>query len=123
LARVLLFDVQLLDDVRLLGGKTLRLLAGGARLVLELCGARLLEVAQRPLDLRARVEQVLPRLLPRFTLDAAFQLAYRPFTLRQVLDALLGVLQQLLQLGLALRELRLALLELLDERRQVAFRR
>src|SRR5262245_5343819 len=87
---------------------------------LERLGAGVLQLLEGALDLRARVEQIPPRFLPRFSFSDALALANALLSLRDVRDAIARVVHDRGRFLLSDLELLFATLELLDEGGDVA---
>src|SRR6266568_1046518 len=120
--RLVLFGVELFDEIGLTCRQLFRELPRGARLFVELVRACALELSQGTLDLRARVQQVLSCVLPRFTLDVALSFADVSLSFHDFLRSALRVLDESRELLFALLQLGLVLLQPLEERGDVTLR-
>ena len=105
----------------MLRGQLLGALACLATGCLQRFAFRSFEIPQRTLDLLARVQQIASRLLSRFALGTTLSLANVALPAGEVRHARPRILEHRRGFVLAGRERLGSLLELLDQRRDVAF--
>src|SRR5262249_10105417 len=117
---VCLFAIEALELHVLLSGQLLRALSRFAAGVVDIGDRPCLEILDRAIDLRAGVEQIAPRVLPRRFLRDALAVAHGALAFGDVGNAAARVVEDCARLALARCELLLTSLELLDERRYVA---
>ncbi len=113
------FALEALELDVLLSGELLRPLARFAAGVVQFAGGARLEIADRPLDLGACIEQIPPSILPRVALGEPLAFAHVALALCQRRHSLARVVEDRRGLPFACRELFVAAFELLDKRGQL----
>ena len=117
---VRVFALEAFELDVLFGRELLRSLACLAPGFVQFTGGARLEIADRPLDLGACIQQISSRVLARVALGDSLSLAHVVLALCQRRHSLPCVVEDRRGLPLARRELLVALLELLDQRGQLA---